>query len=722
MKIYSMTATFGKLEHETLTLKPGLNVIEAPNEWGKSTWCAFLVNMLYGLDTRAKTTKNILADKDRYAPWSGSPMAGRIDLNWNGRDITIERRTRGRLVFGEFLAYETATGLEIPELNGTNCGSMLLGVERSVFTRAGFLKLTDLPITQDEALRRRLNNLVTTGDESGAGDKLQQALKDLKNKCRYNRSGLLPQAEAQREHLTNQLNELSDLQEQSQALHQRQKELEDRIDLLENHRAALRYEAARLDAEKVAQAQHAQHEAQLIFDGLQANCDGLPSRQEAEKAIQLGNSLQQQYHSLQMEAQMLPPLPDQPERPSYLADVTPEDAEAAAQADLDALKALEAKKRRKNTVSYAVTGLCVLSLIALALTWFVWRIDMPMLFLAAGIGVLAIMVGTVIYSVVFTSRWRGQVEALCDRHPGRNAGLWLSDAADFAAAFRAYEKAFAEATALRGDLDERQSSVAAEISVFAKDGTLSERIDAWRQTIAAWNALADATRELRRCESHVQALQSMAHTAEPPRYPDTLTHTESETDAFLQSALFELRQLQLKLGQYLGRSEALGQETVLRTQLRSVNQRITRLEDTYTALELAQKALSAATTELQRRFAPRISKRAQALFGKLTGGRYDRLTLSEDLSLNTSTQTEDTLRPSQWRSDGTVDQLYLALRLAVAEELTPDAPLILDDALVRFDEARLAAAMDILQETAQNKQVILFTCQARENRHLEDTL
>ena len=214
----------------------------------------------------------------------------------------------------------------------------------------------------------------------------------------------------------------------------------------------------------------------------------------------------------------------------------------------------------------------------------------------------------------------------------------------------------------------------------------------------------------------------MAHTAEPPRFLDTLTHTESETDAFLQSARFELRQLQLKLGQYQGRCEALGQETALRSQLKAINRRIARLEDTYAALELAQKALSAATAELQRRFAPRISKRAQELFQKLTGGRYDRLTLSEDLSLNTSTQTEDTLRPSQWRSDGTVDQLYLALRLAVAEELTPEAPLILDDALVRFDEVRLSAAMDILQETAQNKQVILFTCQARENRHLEDTL
>ena len=155
MKIYKMTATFGKLEHETLTLEPGLNIITAPNEWGKSTWCAFLIAMLFGLDTRAKTTKTALADKDRYQPWSGSPMSGRIDLNWKGRDITIERTTRRRVPLGEFKAYETASGLPVEELTAANCGSVLLGVEQTVFRRAGFIRFSDLPVTQDEALRRR---------------------------------------------------------------------------------------------------------------------------------------------------------------------------------------------------------------------------------------------------------------------------------------------------------------------------------------------------------------------------------------------------------------------------------------------------------------------------------------------------------------------------------------------------------------------------------------
>ena len=121
------------------------------------------------------------------------------------------------------------------------------------------------------------------------------------------------------------------------------------------------------------------------------------------------------------------------------------------------------------------------------------------------------------------------------------------------------------------------------------------------------------------------------------------------------------------------------------------------------------------------RFAPRIAKRAQELFGQLTGGRYVRLSLGSDFSLSASAQEEDTLRTAQWRSDGTMDQLYLALRLAVAEELTPQAPLVLDDAFVRFDEKRLAAAMKILKEESKDKQVILFTCQARE-KQLEEQL
>ena len=235
MKILSMTATFGKLEHQTLPLQDGLNVIQAPNEWGKSTWSAFIVAMLYGISTSSRTRKDFLADKERYAPWGGKPMSGRMEILWQGRYITLERSALGKIPFGRFRAYETHTNLELPELTGENCGQMLLGVEREVFTRAGFLRFSDLPVAPDEALRRRLNALVTTGDETGAADALAQKLKKLKNECRHHKTGLIPQAEKQRDQLLEQVTRLETLQQQLLQLQEQQTQLDKDMALLENH-------------------------------------------------------------------------------------------------------------------------------------------------------------------------------------------------------------------------------------------------------------------------------------------------------------------------------------------------------------------------------------------------------------------------------------------------------------------------------------------------------
>ena len=713
MKIYSMTATFGKLEHQTLTLKPGLNIIEAPNEWGKSTWCAFLVNMLYGLDTRAKSTKTILADKDRYAPWSGAPMSGRIDLNWNGRDITIQRQTKGRLVFGDFSAYETHTGLPVEELNSLNCGQMLLGVERSVFTRAGFLKLTDLPVTQDDALRRRLNSLVTTGDESGAGDKLASTLRDLKNKCRYNRTGLLPQAETEKMRLENQLNELISLQQEILRLKQQHSDMEVFLADLQNHKAALQYASAKDDAQKVADAEQAQANAQADFEALSQVCDGLPELDVAQRALQEGKALQQRQVQLQNELRQAPALQEAPAVPACFRELTPQDAVVQAKADKNALDAIVQQQKRFNS------RLWMGYVAALALSLAIGLVGLflqPALYIVAGIALVASAAGFFVFTHKKNQAFQKQISALTDKYPGLNAEQWVAEAEQYLQVQEAYTTAVAATKALRQDLDERAHSLEAELNAYTQGDDLNTCLDRYSQIVANRNALAIAEKELQQAQRHASALRSMLKPAPQPAREDHLSYSASQTDSLLASAAFDLKQLHLKLGQYEGRAESLGQESVIRTQLKAVSRRIGQLEDTYSALELALTALNAATTELQRRFAPRISKRAQELFGQLTGQRYDRLALSSDLSLNAGTQEEDTLRPAQVRSDGTVDQLYLALRLAVAEELTPDAPLVLDDAFVRFDDVRVAAAMNILRQYGENKQVILFTCQSRESR------
>lgn len=710
MRIYTMTATFGKLEHETLTLNPGLNIIEAPNEWGKSTWCAFLVTMLYGLDTRAKTTKTTLADKERFAPWSGSPMSGRIELNWNGQDITIERWTKGRTLLGEFRAYETATGAAVPELTGSNCGQQLLGVEKSVFIRAGFLKLADLPVTQDESLRRRLNALVTTGDESGAGDVLAQKLKDLKNRCRHNRTGLLPQAEGELAALEEKHAELLSLQTQSEKLHTRQAEVIQRLAQLRNHQDALRYAAAAQDAQRVIQAQEAADLAQRRLEEAENRCQGLPSRDTAEQAIRTIRDIHQQAQSLQMESQMLPQRPEPPAAPAPFQGMMPAQAAAQVEQDQQTLAALQRNAKKPVPVFLILLCTALAAGAALALAKLYWAA------IAAGIGLL--LLGAVWQMALSNRRAtaQGAIQGLSQRYGTADVAQWQAMARRYHADTERYQQRLVEYQAARGDLDQRAAALQGQLNTISDGGTLTEALNRWNQVTAAWDSLANARRDLQRSRSHAADLAAMAKPVQPPKEADHLTYTESETARILSDVVQEQQELHRRLGQCQGRMEALGQESQLNTQITALKTRVARLEDTYAALEYAQAALADAAAELQRRFAPKIAARAQALFAQLTDGRYDRFTLSEDLSVNAGAQGEDTLRTAQWRSDGTMDQLYLALRLAVAEELTPQAPLILDDALVRFDDQRLRTALQILQSQAESKQVILFTCQSRENQ------
>ena len=342
--------------------------------------------------------------------------------------------------------------------------------------------------------------------------------------------------------------------------------------------------------------------------------------------------------------------------------------------------------------------------------------SLPLILCTAG---AAVTVLTAVLFIVLANKLRKQRKALLTRYGSADAAAWISDARSFADRQKQYAAALDAHQKRVAELESRRQALEAEILAFSNGQTLPDARQGYQDAVAAWDNLADAKHALHQAQTHAAALRAMANSAQKPKFPDTLNQTADETDTLLASALLDQKQNSQRLGQLQGQAETYGQESGLRQQLKQVRLRITLLEDYYRALEVAQNALYAATGELQRRFAPRITKRTQELFGRLTGGRYDRLVLSEDLSLSLGALQEDTLRESGWRSDGTVDQLYLALRLAVAEELTPEAPLVLDDAFVRFDDKRLAAAMEILQETAQNKQIILFTCQSRENQVMD---
>ena len=702
MRIYRMTATFGKLEHQTLELKPGLNVITAPNEWGKSTWCAFLMAMFYGIDTREKSTQKALAEKDRYAPWSGSPMSGRIDLNWNGSEITIERKTRRRVPMGEFQAYETETGITVPELTAANCGAVLLGVEQSVFRRAGFIRHADLPVTQDEALRRRLNALVTTGDDSGAADRLAASLKELKNRCRYNRSGLLPQAEAQRDALESKLTELESLDIQIARLRERLEEIGDMLAQLYNHRQTMAYAKMEADIARVEKAKTALEQIETDLRVLEEACAQLPAKEETQVKTRELRAFREQWAAIQAELQTAPAEPAEPRLPDPFTGLTLETARSMVREDADNYAAMVKTKAPAILIAVGIFGVAA----AVGLVFL-----MANLFAAVSgaAGIVAFIWG--IYEKISMKK---QTKALLEKYGTENWKQWSLPLETYAQAMEVYRRERKEYLEISSDLEVRLMVLRNKRDSLCGIQEPEVLLEYWQTALEQWDKYDLLCRDAARAKEHFEVLQAMVKPVEKPAMEDRLSHSEEETAQLLSECAVEQQRLQNRLGQYQGRMELLGDRDVLRRQLDKTKNRIADLEDTYTALLIAQETLAAAKEELQRRFAPRITRQAQKLLSQMTDGRYHSLIMGKDFSLQAAAGAEDTVCDALWRSDGTMDQLYLALRLAVSEELTPEAPLVLDDVLVRFDDKRMKAAVRLLREMAKDKQILLFTCQGRE--------
>ena len=190
MDFQHIEATFGKLEHCSLSFSSGLNIIEAPNESGKSTLLAFLRVMLYGFPPRER---GALADKNRYAPWSLSPMRGTLSLSSQKGNITLQRDTaRANSPMGRFSAIYTGSGESVDGLTAADCGETLLGIPCEVYERSAFIRQSSLTVDASAELERRIAALITTGEEGQSFSEASAALKKQLNARKYNKSGRIP--------------------------------------------------------------------------------------------------------------------------------------------------------------------------------------------------------------------------------------------------------------------------------------------------------------------------------------------------------------------------------------------------------------------------------------------------------------------------------------------------------------------------------------------------
>ena len=176
----------------------------------------------------------------------------------------------------------------------------------------------------------------------------------------------------------------------------------------------------------------------------------------------------------------------------------------------------------------------------------------------------------------------------------------------------------------------------------------------------------------------------------------------------------EIKELKKKLWISEGKASKSYVEELENKQRKEEVQLKGQLEEDLEAISLSKEVLNSLSEKIFESSVEQINQRASDIVSKMTDGRYQKVMINSKFDM--TIQTGNKFISIESLSKGTIEQIYLALRLAIIEWLWPDEemPLLLDDSFVFYDDERLEQTLYYLYEY-YNGQIILFTCHKREN-------
>ena len=152
--------------------------------------------------------------------------------------------------------------------------------------------------------------------------------------------------------------------------------------------------------------------------------------------------------------------------------------------------------------------------------------------------------------------------------------------------------------------------------------------------------------------------------------------------------------------------------------LADINENIQKYENEITSIELAMDLINKSINKLHKNFIPRINKKVSEMMAYSTKDK-DKFRVDENLDVSIYDGVK--FYEQKHLSSGTFDLLSVFIRISVLEELMGlDYLMILDDCFVQLDDVRYKKCLDLLFKISNNNQIILFSCQNRDEQLLNE--
>lgn len=675
---------FGKFHDRIISLKDGINVIYGENEAGKSTIHSFMQGMLFGIDKpRGKTTKEDPYVK--YEPWDTPGLYnGSMDLFIEGKVYRLQRN------FNRFQKSFTLTDLNTGrEVSNELYESLLEGLTESGYKNT--ISIGQLKAKTEKELAEELRNYITNLSLTKTTVDVGRAMASLKAKKKSIEARKLTEEIRELENRIKENYRIEDkIDELSVSKNELVKRLEEIKEKLIKHKA---------NRNTVTNASY--DKLEIILDRYKVYQEEGNKRKEFEQKLQL---IEKELEELELEYVNPKPLGQGIEE---LNGINKELTKVQEELVLSSMRLKEAEEASKKRQGFMLLPFAILVISIILMT---------QKLIVFGVSLLAI-------SII-----AGAMSGL-----NYKKGKHIIDSA-----LKYNEDIRKEENYLQSKRNEifRRFHVANELDLHKK----YDRTKLWDTTYElkekVRRSLVD---ELKLIEEHMREFkQGFLNYVEMIGFKEQVTQVNDAILYKVQDYVKLLQEEKVKAIQVLEEEYELCQQEISRItwdlesyrnneeellyheeKIKDLYKELSEQELTLKAIDLAINSIERIAMDIHDGFGYELNNLVSNLISSITNGKYTKVIVDEKLGIKVC--HKDELYDVTKLSVGTMEQLYLSLRLAVADIMFKELslPILLDDSFAYYDDNRTKQALHTIYNNKRG-QVLLFTCHKREKELLEE--
>lgn len=670
---------YGNLENKEINLKDKINIIHGANESGKSTLLNFIVSSFYGI-SKNKDGKE-LSDYDKYKPWNNEEFSGRIKYKLNNNEeyeVFRDFKKKNPKIYNEKLE-DISNQFEVDKKDGNKFFAEQTGIDKQMYTSTvvSMQEEVRLDDKNQNILIQKIANLAGTGDDNISFKKVIAKLQEkIRDEIGTNKTTLKPIniIEKEVEEINKKIEEIKPQQNKKYNIDNEKEEISKELEETQLEKTILLEIKENIDKET-----ELFKEKEIKQNNKKENILKIEELEKGEKTLQQNNNeISEEINNIKEKIKSC----------------------QERKEELNANKEDTNKKRHKsNNFIYIIVTVIMLAMSV------IMAVMVKNYILTSIFGILTIA-GTVIF-LTKTSKER-------EKNNKKNINLNKQKEEEVRNIDEKIDRLTKEIDA-KENIEKELSN---KIAMIKGQTILLEKNN--EQTNSKINEISEDIKKLEE-ERDNQILEKFSNKINNSKIRKLLESKNLKEDLVnieekINNCKIKIKGLEIEENTILPQLDNL---VNLEERLEADKEEYKNLKRKEEVITKAIENLEEAYEEMKTTITPKFTTNLSSSIKTISNNKYNKVTINDENGMVVENSRGEYIEAGKL-STGTIDQLYLSLRLSMIDELSKESlPIILDETFAYFDNNRLENVIKYLNDELNNHQAIIFTCSNREKDILE---